>query len=320
MFSRVYDLGEWKALLESALFRTFFHSPEWEEFLEKEFSWLKFERYVWRDEFLLSIARCTLFGREKIVSHPLCEYGGPLPLKKQADITCFIKDFTKEFGENARIKLHPYIRNADMPQDISSFWIEDFSRKTDRDLWQGLRKSLRQEIKMAAEAGITISECIDGEELREFYKLYVSTVKRHKNIPLTFRAIEFLGGHARLFIARKLGRVIGGSIFLLYNPFIHYFINASDYRLRALNIGHAILWHVIQKYVGGEYDYFDLGGTRKGSALETFKRGWGAKEYPIYEIGRARGGEVESWKRNLWGMLPAQVVKLLASRALFFKV
>lgn len=336
IFKKIEDTGDWQALLDRAPFKTFFHTLEWENFLEKEFSWMKFERYIWKDELLLSVARCRMLGKEKIVSHPFCEYGGPLLLKEGVDCEGFVGDFKKEFGSGARMKLHPYISQynrgltpiiLDSDSAISTFWIEDFSKKSQEDLWNSFRKTLKQEIKKG-QGFAEVGECQSESELRQFYSIYLRTVRRHRNIPLPFSVFDMLNGHAqghaKIFLAKKDGQVVGGSIFLFYPPFIHYFISASNERFRDQNIGHQMLWHVMQKYVGGRtphiYDYFDLGGTRKGSALEVFKRGWGAKEYNIPEIG-ARSGEANlGWRRSAWALMPTIFTKKLAPYALYWKI
>jgi hypothetical protein len=326
-FYKIENESEWEVLLGQALFKTFFHTPEWEGFLEKEFSWMKFERYVWKDELLLSIARCKLFGREKVVSHPLCEYGGPLPLAEGVDYPRFERDFIREFGSKARIHFHPRVK-AGSSGDLATFWIEDFSKKTPEDLWGNFRKTLKQEIKKG-QGFAEIGECQNENELKQFYNLYLRTVKRHKNIPFPFSAFTFFNARAKVFLARKMGKIIGGSILLFYKPFIHYFISASDERFRDQNVGHQILWHVFQKYATGEYDYFDLGGTRKGSALEVFKRGWGGREIPIYDIltfcrmlecRNSKFGKFKFKLRNVLGLLPASVMARIAKYALWFKI
>jgi len=333
MLSKVENKSQWQSLLDKALFKTFFHSLQWEELLENNFSWLKFERYVWQDELLISFARAKLLGKEKIVSHPFCEYGGPLPLKQVVDVSAFEKDFVDQFGERAKIKFHPHVfqilskQPANPPENntarLVTFFVEDFSKKSPDTLWSGFRKTLRQEIKKSDSSTILVGECESIKDLKQFYSLYVQTAKRHNNIPLPLWVFNFFYEHqieSVIYIAKNNGKVIGGSVFLLYKPFIHYFINASDYKYRNLNIGHKILWHVMQKYVSGEYDYFDLGGTRLGSPLETFKRGWGAEAQPIYELGGKGDRESSGWKRNMWGMLPASVIKFLAPYALYFKI
>ena len=58
---------EYKELCNKALFKTFFHNPEWHDFLEKEFKWLKFEYYLCENKALLSFARIG----NKLISLPL---------------------------------------------------------------------------------------------------------------------------------------------------------------------------------------------------------------------------------------------------------
>ena len=321
-FQKIENKDEWEALLSGVPFKTFFHTIEWESFLEKEFSWMKFERYMWRDKLLLSVARCKLFGKEKIVSHPLCEYGGPLPLADNIDYANFENDFTREFGRRARIHYHPRIK-TESAGALSTFWIENYSKKTVEDLWRGLRKTVRQEIGAGERRGIYVENCKNGEELKQFYKMYLDTVKKHKNIPLPFSAFEFFhkSSNADILLAKKDGKVLGGSVFLFYEPFIHYFLNASDYQFRKWNVGHMVLWSAMQKYKNSTgYDYFDLGGTRKGSSLEVFKRGWGAKEYPIYETSPSGSTSRNSRLRDIWGMLPKGAIEKLAPWVIFNKI
>jgi lipid II:glycine glycyltransferase (peptidoglycan interpeptide bridge formation enzyme) len=255
-----------------------------------------------------------------------------LPIKEKVDFDGFIGDFKSFFGINARIQFHscimqnyrgqtPILSGSDPDSfERSTFLIEDFSRKTAQNLWGAFRKTLGQEIKKSEQHNIVVEELGGEDELKKFYNLYLDTIKRHKTIPLPFSIIKFLSAHAKIFLAKRDGAVIGGSVFLLYKPFIHYFINASDFRFRELNIGHKILWHVMQLYAGKDYDYFDLGGTRKGSALETFKRGWGAKEYPIYEIGQRGTSQPALWKRDLWAVIPGFLAKRAARYALYWLV
>src|SRR3989344_4208742 len=114
-FRKIERTDEWENLLKRTFFKTFFRSLSWENFIEDEFSNIKFERYVWKDELLLSMARAKFLGREKLVSHPFCEYGGALPLRDSMNFADFSKDFASVFGEKARIKFHPYLRGGGPP-------------------------------------------------------------------------------------------------------------------------------------------------------------------------------------------------------------
>ena len=53
-FSKIENKEEWHDLLGKVLFKTFFHSWEWESFLESQFPWMKFEHYNWKNKALLS--------------------------------------------------------------------------------------------------------------------------------------------------------------------------------------------------------------------------------------------------------------------------
>src|SRR3989338_9048203 len=101
-FIKITDKNEWQVLLDKVLFKTFFHFLEWEEFLEKSFKCLKFERYVYNEECLLSLARVG----GKLISHPFCEYGGPLPLTEKIDGEFFRRDLFSEFKGCIRISFH----------------------------------------------------------------------------------------------------------------------------------------------------------------------------------------------------------------------
>src|SRR3989338_7955409 len=95
MFLRVENKSQWSDLLNKAYFKTFFDSLEWQDFLEKEFGWLKFEHYKLGDSFLFTIVRAKLlFGKEKLVSFPFCEYGGGSgmsPLLSKRDFEGLVK-------------------------------------------------------------------------------------------------------------------------------------------------------------------------------------------------------------------------------------
>ncbi|MBI1888494.1 MAG: GNAT family N-acetyltransferase [Candidatus Spechtbacteria bacterium] len=333
-FQKIEDKSEWEGVLNRVLFKTFFHMPAWENFLEKEFSWVKFEHYVWREQLGVSMASCKVFGKEKLISHPFCEYGGPLPLRREIDFQNFYTDFYDFFGENAYMQIHPYILKFCAPKIIyafvsgeeseskrATFWIENLEAGSGK-LWAAFRGDYRARVRKAERMGVTVEECKTKKDLERFYTIYVETMKRHQNIPLPFGVFEFLnGGRARIFLAKVGEKVMGGSAFLFYKPFIHYFINASDRNFRTYGVNHAILWHAIQKFAGGEYAYLDLGGTRKGSNLEEFKRGARPKEYPIVTIGE-RGSRVRDRKflRLMWSLVPNGAMKLLSPYLLRFKI
>jgi hypothetical protein len=312
-FQRLNKPG-FRTLLDKTLFKTFFHSIEWHEFLEKEFKWLNFEYYLYKkDEALL------VFGRigKRLISLPFCEYGGPLP-KTDINISEFEKDTMEEF-KNIKIKFHPRISEisgqTDASSSLSSYWLY-LGNKSEQEIWDSLRKTLRQEIKNAQEYGLEIRVFKNPKELKKFYDLYAANLRRKKTIPYPWSLVRFLCQNAssELLLAFYKDRIVGGALFLQYSGFSHYFLSASDYKYRNLGIAHLILWEKIKSLIGKNIT-LDLGASPQGSDLEIFKRGWGGVEYPIYQIGTKRNEEnLRSSKliRFIWGLLPNFIIKKLS--------
>ncbi|MBU4284988.1 peptidoglycan bridge formation glycyltransferase FemA/FemB family protein [Patescibacteria group bacterium] len=321
---------EFKALLDKTLFKTFFHSIEWHEFLEKEFKWLKFEYYLYKyDEAILVFGRiktCLSTGMEKLISLPFCEYGGPLPLKGSIMWEEFTRDIFKEFGDNIKIKIHPRISeilgNPRSSSNLSSYWLY-LENKSEQEIWESLRKTLRQEIRNAKEQGLEIRAYKNPKELKKFYDLYAANLRQKKTIPYPWPLIQFLcqNPSSELLLASYRGKIVGGALFLKYSSprgeaggFIHYFLSASDYKYHNFGIAHLILWEKIKGLIGKNIT-LDLGASPQGSDLEIFKRGWGGTEWPIYQIGIKRTEEsFRSSKiiRFIWGLLPNFIIKKLS--------
>ena len=330
-FLKIINKKQWQELLNRTLFKTFFHNLEWENFLEKQFDWLKFERYAYKDSVLLSLARVRVGRREKLVSHPFCEYGGPLPLIEKIDTEKFIDDLFSEFKIPFNINIHPYLQDCfknfklrDLESWRDTYWLENFSQLKQEELFASFRYDIRHLIQKAEKQGFSFGECRSKKELEEFYKFYIKTTKRHKNIPLSFSFFDFFwrSQFSNLFFLKSNGKIVVGSVFLFYRPFIHYFITAADYKFRKLGVNHLLLWLVIEKYIGKDYDFFDLGATKKGSALEIFKRGWRGKQIPLYGLSNQPDENRfrDSKLRELWGLLPEFLIKKFSPYLLKYKL
>ncbi|MBI2625241.1 MAG: GNAT family N-acetyltransferase [Candidatus Nealsonbacteria bacterium] len=325
-FLKITNKNEWQDLLNKVFLKTFFHNQDWEEFLEKEFPWLKFEHYSYGDKALLSLARVRVFGKEKLISHPFCEYGGPLPLVQSIDWAIFEKDLLEEFKEPLRIRFHPKVvgglTSGFRQAEINTYFIEDLHIKTKEQLLNSFRKTLRHLILGKHPINIGLLE--NDDDLKYLYKLYVQTAKRNMFLPRPFSFFRFFRNSkdAKIVLARHRNKVIAGSIFLFYDKFIQYALNASDWRFGNFYPNHLILWQEIFENAGGKYEVFDLGGTGVGSELEVFKSGWGAKKYPIFEIsnvkkeGHFRGSKL----RKILPFLPDFLFKKLSSRLLKYKL
>ncbi|MFH1841339.1 MAG: GNAT family N-acetyltransferase [Candidatus Nealsonbacteria bacterium] len=335
-FLKINNERQWQNLLEKALFKTFFHDLKWEKFLEEKFKWLKFEHFIYQNRVLLILARCKVGNKEKLISHPFCEYGGPLPLIKNIDFKSFKEDLFGQFKELLKISFHPEISlgpegeekyffgNAENLQfNRCSYIIEGFQIQRHEELWQNFRKSTRQEINKAQNAGLIIKECKDKKELKDFYSLYLLKAKQHKipAYPYSFFKYFFESPKGEIILAEFENKIVAGSVFLFYDKYIHYFLNASSSEGAEKRANHLILWEQIKKYCG-KGKYFDLGGTRKGSSLEVFKKGFSATHVEIYELKNFTEKKKEkfSFIRKAWGFLPTFLIERLSPKLLKYKL
>lgn len=329
LFQKVEKKEQWQELLPKTLFRTFFHTLEWEEFLEKEFDWLRFEHYLYKDEALLSLARYKVLGKEKLISHPFCEYGGLMPLVEKIDIEEFRQDLFSEFKLPVRINFHPrildYCENPKLENTESwrdTYWIENLSRMRSGELLSSFRYDIRHSIRRAEKQDFKFEECQSRADLQKFYEVYIRTMKRHKNVPIPFSFFEFFWQSSKIFLLKSDKKIVTGSIFLFYKPFIHYFITATDDNFRKQGVNQLLLWQVIKSYIGQEYDILDMGATRKGSSLEIFKRGWRGRVLPIRELSNESGTRKfrNSKLRNVLGSLPVFLMKRLSPYLIKYKL
>ncbi len=321
---------EYRNFFEKSLFKTFFHNPEWHDFLEKGFKWLKFEYYFYKDEAILPFGGFKVFGREKLVSLPFCEYGGPLLMRDGLSFEEFKNDAVSEFGERIKIRFHPeMLKYFKIPSPefqtagIYTNLIENLKATDLNQLLDSFRKTLRHEIRNAENKNLKIKRCENEKELKQFYNLYLVNLKRKRTVPYPFSIFEFLYNNlnAEILLAIFKDKIIGGSLFLNYDRFVHYFLSATDYGHREYGVAHLLLWEKIKNLVGGD-KIFDLGATPKNSSLYTFKRGWGGKEYPILQIGIKKSSEnLRSSKlKIIWSLLPDFLIKKLAPKLIKYRL
>ena len=166
------------------------------------------------------------------------------------------------------------LKEPDSTRD--TFLIENINQKNEGEIFSNFRKTLRHSIEKAKDYKLMIERCENKKELEDFYCLYLKNTRRHRNIPYPFSLFEYFlnSPSAEIVLAKNNKKIMAGSIFLSYEKYIHYFINASDIKYREKRGSYLILWEKIRECAGKEYKNFDLGGTRRGSSLEIFKRGF----------------------------------------------
>ncbi len=313
---------EWQDLLNRVLFKTFFHSWEWEGFLESQFPWMKFKHYQWKNEALLSWAKTE----KKSVSHPFCEYGGPLPLIKNIDGQAFQKDLFEEFKAPLKISFHPYLLNYFKGFDVinsprETYLLENISKLNVETV--GDRNRHRQKNK-AQDVGLTVEKCKTENDLKILYDFYVKSLKKHKALvyPLSFFKHFLNSPNAEILLAKRGEKIVGGNVFIFYDKIIHSFLCGFDEKYRKLGAHTLVLWSELKRKQQEGFETFDFGATKKGSSIGDFKNRWGAASYPIFELKNYTGDSKlkDSFLRDIWSWLPVSLIKKLSPRLLKYKL
>jgi len=159
--------------------------------------------------------------------------------------------------------------------------------REEAELLDGYRrgaKNLYRSIRKAEKAGLAISDTRSGAELRDWYRLYLATIRRHRNFPRRLRqfqaSMSLLQGVWRLVVVKKNGRVIAGGVFHDIGETVELVYNASDSAYLSERPNHALYWRVLRDAAqrGQGFDF----GLAASESLRSFKEQWGAEPVPIY--------------------------------------
>lgn len=149
--------------------------------------------------------------------------------------------------------------------------------------------AIKRAVQKAEKAGVEIRSSEGGRELREWYRLYVETMRVHGAVAHSRRFIDVLWQHLRpfglveLLLAEKDGRMLAGSLFLGQGTStVFYALNGRRAEDLPVRPNDAIHWRAIHDaWRGGARDY-NLGGAEGNPGLVRFKLKWGAERRGLH--------------------------------------
>ena len=232
----------------------------------------------------------------RLRSLPVLPFGGPVGTSIEAEAAviaaaCSLADEcgapllvnsrTPGYGEHV-----PGLREAEK----NPTWITPLSDDADamRRGWKKSSNNLFRSIAKAEKAGVRVREGHGDSDLREFYGLYLGTMRRHRSLPRCWRQMaldqELLGpaGVFRLFIAEHESRPVAAAIFHAYRDTVDLLYNGSDDSARDLRPNFALYWHAISWAIENGYRRFDWGEAQNGGPLSRFKAQWSAEPVADY--------------------------------------
>jgi lipid II:glycine glycyltransferase (peptidoglycan interpeptide bridge formation enzyme) len=196
-------------------------------------------------------------------------------------------------------------------------------------VWRRVKKRARQLTSQALRAGV---EVIDGTEAFDRYYPAYSRSMRDKGTPTLgirfFQAVLAEFPDLFLFlVVRHEDRVIGGGFVTPFQDTVYCTWGGMLRRFYDLKPNHALYWQSIQYGVEGNFQWLDLGRSRKDSGSFVFKMNWGAEPRPLYQqyylndiahppaVGSGRE-EDASYKAfvSIWKRLPLPVTEWLGPR------
>jgi hypothetical protein len=235
----------------------------------------------------------------RLSSLPRTPVAGPLSLRESVTSALIQSaiELVRDAG-GARLELKP---SWTSPKDFSAdgiYWlpwrkaytltlaprIEDIRLGTSRN-----RARIKWAIRKANRLRVVVRRAETHQDLRIWYGLYLETMRKATLPPRPFRFFEVMWssllplGLMRLLLAQIDGRVVAGSIYLMYGRTVFYAFNGcrrSDLSLRPNDV---IQWQAIEDFCREGFCYYDLGEVSLGNfGLAEFKAKWGSDERQLY--------------------------------------
>ena len=185
-------------------------------------------------------------------------------------------------------------------------------------------------VNKAISLGINIREAKSEQELKEWYKLYLETVRWHMVAARPYRFFKFLfenlvpKGIMKLLLAEcsEAGekRIIAGSVFLSFNDTVFYSFNGRNRTGLMNHANDLIQWEAIHTACKEGFKYYDMGEVSECNAtLAQFKSKWGCNSKQIYHyyfsrknyynLGESDISDENNLLRSVWRKLPVKVTQ-----------
>lgn len=172
-------------------------------------------------------------------------------------------------------------------------WLLDL-QKSEEELLKEMRKTTRYLIRKAEKEGVEVRQTDDDLGLKEFLKVYRTTVDRQNFMPFKDNFFEEelrqfkAGDHIKVFLAEHQGRVIAAAIIVFYGQSAFYHHGASDATHSQIPASYLLQWRVIQEAKRRGLKFYNFWGVVRPeekkhpwAGLSLFKTGFGgfAEEY-----------------------------------------
>ncbi len=309
-----------------------FHTPGWLEALHRTYGYEPIVYTTSAPEIPLTngivfcCIRSWLTGR-RMVSLPFADHCEPLADSpaERTEIFSFLQ-LALDREKLKYIEIRPL--STDLPgepivqkSNSSCFHVLDL-RPSLEDLFRRFQKdSIQRKIRRAEREGLFYEEGRSEMLLKEFYRLFVLTRRRHSVPPQPigwFRNLVMcLGDRLKIRVASKTGRPIASILTLRYGDAMVYKYGGSDPTAHNLGAMPFLFWKAIQDAKEDGVQQFDFGRSDcDNTGLITFKDRWGSQrtELTYWRLPSQSASGRGQWKLKVAGPIFARLpVRLLAA-------
>lgn len=327
------DETAWRRLAHQLSGAHLAHAPEWARIIQQAYGhdqlYVAGQDDKGRVGLLPAIVvRRPLFGTI-VTSMPFLDGGGPCtssPALATALVDTLRDEARRVGADRVELRCSQKLDIAEQPMAHKVNMVLPLPADAEQ-LWQKLDGSVRNQIRKAERAGLSI-ESGGAEQLDAFYAIH-ATRMRDLGSPAHalafFRAtIAGFGGQARVVLVRKGETVIGGLVALAFKDtlVVPWASCSKDYFALCPNM--LLYWETIRTACAEGFRQFDFGRSTTGCGTYKFKKQWGAVESPLYwytlPIGRRQlpspsgDGRAAACLVTLWQHLPLTVTRQVGGR------
>jgi SAM-dependent methyltransferase len=293
--------GAWRDLLADRSEALVFHHPAW---LRALCSAQGYEPLVLGhhdatgalDGVLPLVARRGWITGRRLVSLPHTPVAGPIAANRETAVALF--SAALEHARERGVRLELKTGNGVLDEACAGIrripWSTTFVLElpdNGDDIRFGTGRNHRRlawRVRKAEREGVKLRDADSEADLRRWYDLYLEAMRVHAVPPRPLRFFLALwsglrpAGLLRLVLAERDGRLLAGSIFLLFGSTMSYAFNGRRAD-GAASSNDLIQWHAIHEAVRAGFHRYDLGEVERGNpGLAQFKAKWGAASEPLY--------------------------------------
>jgi lipid II:glycine glycyltransferase (peptidoglycan interpeptide bridge formation enzyme) len=168
--------------------------------------------------------------------------------------------------------------------------------KSPDQIWKNYDEGLKRNIRKALKSDLSFEKIRSREEVDQFYKLYLDSMKRNKALAkypleLFHKIYDFLVPEfADIFFVKHRNQPIAGMVVIYSKDIAHYFHGGSDTEYLHLRPNDLLFHQAIQIVKEKEISYFDfLGSDKKFLSLIQFKDKWGTQREELLNFHKDLG-------------------------------